>query len=81
MGNTDRPGKSYTAPKGKATTGQTGVEERNSRVSPTVEWIIVGVLLVAAVVAIFVFTSGSDTSSPHNGSSVSSENTWVAEHF
>ena len=67
MGSNDRPGKGYTAPKGTQTSAQGEIEEKAPRISATVEWVIVGVVLVGLLVAAFVFTSGSDSTSPHGG--------------
>jgi len=65
MGSNDRPGKGYTAPKGRQTSTQGETEEKAPRISGTVEWVIVGVVLVGLLVVAFVFASGSDSTSPH----------------
>jgi hypothetical protein len=67
MGSNDRPGKGYTAPKGQQTSAQGDTEEKAPRISATVEWVIVGVVLVGLVVVAFMFASGSDSTSPHGG--------------
>ena len=67
MGTNDRPGKGYTPPKGKHTTAQGGAEEKSPRISATVEWVIVGIVLVGLLVAAFIFATGSDSTNPHGG--------------
>ena len=67
MGTSDRPGKGYTPPKGKHTTAQSGVEEKAPRVSATVEWVIVGIVLVGLLVVAFIFATRNDSTNPHGG--------------
>ena len=67
MASNDRPGKGYTAPKGQQTSAQGETYEKGPRISATVEWVIVGVVLVGLVVVAFMFASGSDSTSPHGG--------------
>lgn len=50
-------GKAYTPPKGRPTVHNTG-ERRRSRLSPTMEWVIAGIVFVLVLAAIFYF--GSD---------------------
>lgn len=46
--------KGYTAPKGRPTVHNTG-EVAVSRISPTMEWVIAGIILVIVLAAIFYF--------------------------
>jgi len=59
--------KSYTPPKGKPTAGRDEDGGSPRRIPPMLEWILVGLMIVAILVAAFIFTSGSDGSSPHGG--------------
>ena len=65
------PNKSYTAPKGRATTSQ-ALEERRRWLSPTMEWILLVVAVIVIVVAIVYFgrnvTGGGGGG--HNGTAV-----------
>jgi hypothetical protein len=57
MSSTERDitqSKSYTAPKGHATTHSVG-EVKQSRISPTMEWIIAGIVLMLVIAAIVYF--------------------------
>ena len=67
MGSTDRPGKGYTPPKGRHTSAQDEIDEKSPRISSTVEWIAVGVVMVGVLVVAFMFASGSDSTNPHGG--------------
>ena len=67
MASNDRPSKGYTPPKGKETSAQGDTEEKAPRISATIEWVIVGVVLVGLVVVAFIFATGSDSTSPHGG--------------
>lgn len=67
MGTNERPGKGYTPPKGKQTTTQGETEEKGPRVSATVEWAIVGIVLVVLLVVAFIFATGSDSTNQHGG--------------
>ena len=67
MGTNDGPGRGYTPPKGKQTSAQGDTDEKAPRISATIEWVIVGVVLVGLVVVAFIFAAGSDSTSPHGG--------------
>ena len=58
-------GKSYTAPKGKATgapaTGRSGL-------SPTLEWVLWAVVAVVVLVAVLWLGRGLNDDTPHTGS-------------
>lgn len=57
MSSTERDvtqGKSYTAPKGRATTHSVG-EVKQSRISPTMEWVIAVIVLMLVIGAIVYF--------------------------
>jgi len=64
MASSARPAKSYTQPKGRATTAQGDVDERGPRISATVEWIIVGLVIAAVVIAVFVYATGRESTNP-----------------
>lgn len=59
-----KQGKAYTAPKGYATVHK-GSEARRRRLSPTMEWIIAGIVFVLVLAALFYF--GSDFRSGGTG--------------
>jgi hypothetical protein len=67
MGTDDGPGKGYTPPKGKETSAQGDIDEKAPRISATIEWVIVGVVLAGLVLVAFIFASGSDSTNPHGG--------------
>jgi hypothetical protein len=46
--------KGYTEPKGRPTTHNTGVG-RSKRISPMVEWLLVGIVFVAVMAGLFYF--------------------------
>jgi len=59
-----KQGKGYTPPKGRATVHNTG-EVARSRISPTMEWVIAGIIFVIVLGAIFYF--GADFRSAGGG--------------
>ena len=67
MGSNDRSGKGYTPPKGKQTAAQGDTEEKAPRISPTIEWVIVGLVLVGVLVIAIIFATGGDSTNPHGG--------------
>ena len=67
MASNERPGNGYTPPKGEETSAQGETDEKAPRISATVEWVIVGVVLVGLLVVAFIFASGSDSTNPHGG--------------
>ncbi len=67
MGSNDRPGKGYTPPKGKETSAQGDTDEKAPRISATIEWAIVGIVLVGLLVVAFIVATSSDSTDPHGG--------------
>ncbi len=59
-------GKGYTAPKGRPTATRDVAARRSFRMPPTLEWVLLGLVLVAIVVVAYVFTTAGD-GSPHGG--------------
>ena len=59
-----KQGKAYTPPKGRATVHNTGAA-RGNRISPTMEWVIAGIVFLIVLGAIFYF--GSDFRSGGGG--------------
>lgn len=57
--------KSYTPPKGRPTSGRDEDGGRSRRIPPMFEWIVLGLVIVAIVVAAWIYSSGSDGGSPH----------------
>ncbi len=60
-------GKSYTPPKGRPTKRRSANRGQASRIPAMFEWIIVGVVIAALMVAAWYFSNRDGGSAQHNG--------------